>query len=95
MSNDKYWIVEYRLPIQIDDASDANEAAEKASRILYNETGVEVSNWFARVFEYGGDVEDIGIQAEWFFNPTGVAARVWDQNHAEHDEIVKGMKKDG
>jgi len=75
----------------IEDANNAKEAVELAGSEIYKETGVEVSNWFARVFEYGGDLDDIGVQSEWFFNPTGVAERVYDQNHKEHEFIVKKM----
>jgi len=93
MSKKGYWIVEYRLPIFIEDAEDAKDATQKASKEISRETGVDVSNWFARVFEYGtGELEDVGVQEEYFFNPTGVSVRVIEQNHAEHDEIVKEMK---
>jgi len=94
MSDNKYWVVEYRLPKVIEDADSATEAAELAREQLYRETGIEVNHWFARVFRYGGDVDEFGVQEEWFFNPTGVAARVIEQNHLEHEEIVKSMPQE-
>lgn len=97
MSDTKYFVVEARLPIQINDADSIADAAQKAARRIKFEYGVDVSNWFLRVFVYGGDDENaIGPQETWFSNPTGTKFRQIDTNISTHQEMFeKGMTPDG
>jgi hypothetical protein len=87
MSNENYFVVEARLPIQISDASSVEEAARKAARIIENQYGVNISNWYLRVFEYGAG-EGSGPINEFFSNPSGSKFRKIDENIANHKEIV-------
>ena len=88
MSNDNYFVVEARFPIYIEEALSPEEAARKAARIIENEYGVNISNWFLRVFEYGAG-EESGPIAEYFSNPAGSKFRKIDQNVKEHDNKVR------
>ena len=93
MSNDKYYVVEVRLPVQISEAISVEEAARKAARIIENQYGVNISNWYMRVFEYGGG-ENSGPIAEYFSNPSGSKFRVIDGNVEKHEEIIKNGNED-
>lgn len=97
MSHVKYYVVEARLPVQINDADSPADAAQKAARRLSFEYGVDVSNWFLRVFVYGGEDEmDVGPQETWFCNPSGTKFRKLDENILSHAEMIeKGMTPDG
>jgi len=88
MSNDNYFVVEARLPVYIEEALSPEEAARKAARIIENEYGVNISNWFLRVFEYGAG-EESGPIAEYFSNPAGSKFRKIDQNVKEHDDKIR------
>lgn len=74
----EYYVVEFRFPIQIDDASSVKDAALKAAKECEKRYGFFPSGWFARVFEYDGI--SIGPSAEWFSNPSGTTFRKLDQN---------------
>jgi hypothetical protein len=89
MANNKYYVVEARLPIQIDEAVSPEEAARKAARLIEREYGVNISNWYLRIFEYGGGLEDVGVTAEYFSNPSGSKFRVIDGNITKHNEMVE------
>lgn len=84
-----YWVVEYRLPIRIDSAKDAKEAAEQAARQFEKEYGIRLSNWFARVFEYSP--EAVGPKSEWFANPGGVKFLELTKNHEENNDNREGI----
>lgn len=88
-TNDQYYVVEARLPVQITEASSVEEAARLAARRIENEFGVNISNWFLRVFVYGGDVDDIGPIEEHFSNPMGSKFREIGQNVERHFEMVE------
>ena len=87
MANDNYYVVEARLPVQISEALSVEEAARKAARIIENQYGVNISNWYLRVFEYGAG-EGSGPIGEYFSNPAGSKFRKIDENVDKHKEIV-------
>ena len=91
MADKKYYIVEARLPVQIDDASSVDEAARKAARKIQRDYGVDVSNWFCRVFEYGGAVDRVG-PIEHFSNPAGTKFRDKEQNVEAHNDMFENGK---
>lgn len=88
MANDNYYVVEARLAVQISEALSVEEAARKAARIIENQYGVNLSNWYFRVFEYGAG-EDSGPIGEYFSNPAGSKFRKIDDNVEKHEEIIK------
>lgn len=88
MANENYYVVEARLPVYVSEALSVDEAARKAARIIENMYGVDISNWYLRVFEYGAG-EDVGPIGEYFGNPSGSKFRRIDQNIAEHDEKIR------
>jgi len=87
MANDNYYVVEARLPVQISEALSVEEAARKAARIIENQYGVNISNWYLRVFEYGAG-EGSGPIGEYFSNPAGSKFRKIDDNVDKHEEII-------
>lgn len=86
MNKGRYYVVEYRLPIQVSEASSPKEAASIARRILENKIGVSLSNWFTRVFEYEEGV--VGVSNEYFCNPHGTEFRSIDQNVEKHQQNI-------
>lgn len=88
MANENYYVVEARIAIQITEALTPEEASRKAARIIENQYGVNLSNWYFRIFEYGAG-EEIGPIAEYFSNPSGSKFRKVDENHSKHEEIIK------
>lgn len=88
MANDNYYVVEARLPIYIHEALSVEEASRKAARIIESEYGINISNWYLRVFEYGAG-EESGPINEYFANPAGSKFRKIDQNIEDHAEKVR------
>jgi len=89
MADERYYVVEARLPIQINEALSVEEAARKAARIIERDYGVNVSNWFFRVFVYGDSDGKLGPVEEWFANPSGSKFRQREQNHELHFEMIE------
>jgi len=89
MANEKYYVVEARLPVQISEAASVEEAARKAARFIERDYGVNISNWFLRVFVYGADDDTLGPVEEWFANPSGTKFREKDKNIDLHFELIK------
>jgi hypothetical protein len=89
MASKNYYVVEFRLPHRVSEASSPEEAATKAAQYFRHQFGVDVSLWFTRVFEYGGGPEDIGPIGEWFSNPQGTKFRKIDQNYSNHQELFE------
>ncbi len=83
--DNKYWVVEIRLPVQ----NSPQDAAMKAARQIENKYGISVSNWFLRVFEYGGEPDRDGVVAEYFSNPSGSVFREVTANITKHEELIK------
>lgn len=88
MANENYYVVEARLPVQISEAFSPEEAGRKAARIIENQYGVNISNWYLRVFEYGAG-EDSGPIGEYFCNPAGTKFRKIDANIEEHIKRIE------
>lgn len=88
----RYFIVEFRLPVEVQEAPSVEEAARKARRQLENDTGINVSNWYTRVFEYAEGPDNVGPIAEFFANPPGIVFRQVDQNINHHEELIKEGK---
>jgi hypothetical protein len=89
MDSDKsYWVVEYRFPIQVEQALTPKEAQLLASSKFEKEYGFKPSGWFARVFEYGPSVDEVGPLKEYFFNPSGASYRELDKNDDSHGRKV-------
>jgi hypothetical protein len=89
MANERYYIVEARLPIQITDAVSVEEAARKAARIIERDHNIDLSNWFLRVFVYGAEEGELGPVEEWFSNPSGSKFRQREQNIERHFDMIK------
>lgn len=89
MANQKYYVVEARIPVQVTDAESVKDAASIAARRIKSEYGTDVSNWFLRVFVYDGDNERVGPQEEWFSNPTGTSFREFSQNFDHHNDLIE------
>jgi len=81
---EKYWVVEFRFPIQVNSATSAMDAYKKASKILESRFGFQLSAWFCRVFEYSEN--STGPAEEWFCNPGGSKFRRKNQN-IQHESI--------
>ena len=95
MSTEKsYWVVEYRFPIAVSEASSPEEAAKKASESIQSTYGFIPSNWFARVFEYGPSNDEVGPLAEYFCNPSGTSFRKLNQNDEDHGRMFHEKTKD-
>lgn len=92
MADEKYWVVEARLPIQINDADTAEEAARKAAKQIEFQHGISISNWFLRVFEYGGEKDEVGVVREWFSNPAGTKFRDIEGNVEVHQSLYEEGK---
>lgn len=89
MADNRYYVVEARLPIQITDAASVDEAARKAARIIERDYNLNLSNWFLRVFVYGDSDGELGPVEEWFSNPSGSKFRQHDQNIEIHLEMIE------
>jgi hypothetical protein len=92
LANERYYIVEARLPIQITEAASVDEAARKAARIIERDHNLNLSNWFFRVFVYGAEDGELGPVEEWFSNPAGSKFRERDKNIDLHFQLVKDNK---
>jgi hypothetical protein len=87
--DEKYFVVEFRLPFEVLEANSPKDAAAKARRIFERDSGLDVSNWFTRVFQYSDEHGEVGPIKEWFANPSGSEFREVDQNIVEHDKRSK------
>lgn len=89
MASKKYYVVEFRMPIEITEAATVEEAARRAKKIMERETGVSFSSWYTRVFEYGEGNENIGVVKEYFANPSGTTFRELTENIDKHEKLIK------
>jgi len=88
----KHFVVEYRIPIDVDDVDTVQEAVTRAKRIIDRQFGISPDHWFARVFEYDSDHENIGPAKEYFYNPNSAVPREITKNIGYHkDMIEKGI----
>lgn len=86
---DKYFVVEYRIPIKVDDVNSIQEALSKASRICQRQHGFKPDNWYSRIFEYVTGMEEPGVFKEYFYNPYSATYREITKNHGYHNDMVK------
>lgn len=84
-----YYIVEYRIPIQIDDIGSVQEAMSRAKQICHNRFGFYPDNWYARIFEYSIENEGVGPVKEYFYNPNSSNYREIEANIGYHNDLVK------
>jgi hypothetical protein len=85
----KYFVIEYRLPIQVDDVSSIPEAVSRAKRIVENRFGFAPDNWNARVFEYDPEADVVGHVKEYFYNPHSASFREITKNLEYHKDMVE------
>jgi len=86
---DEYFVVEFRIPIRVDDVSSVQEAISKANRICQRQHGFKPDNWYARVFEYTTGEEVVGPFKEYFYNPYSATYREVTKNHGYHNDMIK------
>jgi hypothetical protein len=87
-----YYIVEYRLPILVEDINSVQEAVSRARRICANRFGFSPENWYARVIEYSSESDMGGPVKEYFYNPHSSNYREIEINIGYHnDMIAKGI----
>lgn len=90
---DKYYIVEFRYPIKIEDTDTAIEAASKASRICERVFGFKPDNWYARIFEYTTGEKITGPVKEYFYNPNSSNVREIEKNIGYFNDLIeKGIQ---
>lgn len=97
MSNEKkYWVVEFRFPINISNADSPERAASIAADKMNEEYGFRPSAWYTRVFEYGPSLDIVGPLAEYFCNPAGTQFRQLNKNDEAHSRLYheKVVEKD-
>ena len=85
MAQEKYYVVEARLPIEVGKATTPELAALKFAKIFQNRYGFDIDNWFLRIFEYQTDINDVGPN-EYFSNPSGSKFRLITSNIEDHQE---------
>jgi len=89
---DKYYVVEFRLPVRVENINSVAEAVSLANRICHRQHGFKPDNWFARVFEYSADEDNAGPFKEYFYNPHSATHREIVKNHGYHNDLIaKGI----
>ena len=86
---DGYYVVEFRIPIKVEDSSSVQEALSKANRICQRQHGFKPDNWYARIFEYSSGEDVVGPFKEYFYNPYSATYREIVKNHGYHNDLVK------
>ena len=86
---DNYFVVEFRIPIRVEDSSSVYEALSKANRICQRQHGFKPDNWYARIFEYSTGVDTAGPFKEYFYNPYSATYREITKNHGYHNDLIK------
>ncbi len=76
--SEQYYVVEYRFPVQVNEAASVKDAASKAAKEIEKKFGFVPSAWFARVFVY--DSESEGVLEEHFSSPGGEKFRKVNKN---------------
>jgi hypothetical protein len=90
-----YFVVEFRLPIQIDTVNTVEEALSIAGQICKDQHGFKPDNWYARIFEYTTGSSEIGHVREHFYNPHSATHREITKNVEYFNELVhKGLTLD-
>lgn len=86
---DNYYIVEFRIPIRVDDVDNVMSAVSIANRICERQHGFKPSNWFARIFEYTVGEKTVGHVREYFYNPNSSTSREIEKNIGYHNDLIK------
>lgn len=87
-----YYVVEYRMPIEVEDVNSVQEATSRAKRICENRFGFAPDNWYARIYEYSVESEFGGPVKEYFYNPNSSTYREIQANIGYHNDLVeKGL----
>jgi hypothetical protein len=92
---DKYYVVEFRYPIKVEDTDTAIEATSKAARICERVFGFKPENWYARIFEYTTGEKTTGPVKEYFYNPNSSNVREIEKNIGYFNDLIqKGIEPD-
>jgi hypothetical protein len=83
-----YFVVEFRLPIQVDTVNTVKEALSIAGQICKDQHGFKPDNWYARIFEYNVGEKVSGHVKEYFYNPNSATAREITKNISHHNDLV-------
>ena len=86
---DGYYVVEFRIPIKVEDSSSVQEALSKANRICQRQHGFKPDNWYARIFEYSSGEDVVGPFKEYLKKPNSATYREIVKNHGYHNDLVK------
>ena len=89
---DGYYVVEFRIPIRVDETGTVQEALSKANRICQRQYGFKPDNWYARVFEYTTGENIAGPYKEYFYNPYSATYREIQKNLGYHNDLFKSGK---
>jgi len=85
----KYFVVEFRLPFEVQDVDSVQVAMNRAKLMCENMFDFIPDNWFARVFEYVTDDQISGPAKEYFYNPNSASFREIEKNIGYHNDYVK------
>lgn len=85
----KYYVVEFRYPIKVENTDGISHVVSKAARICERIFGFRPENWFARIFEYETGEGKPGVSKEYFYNPNNSTYREIHKNIGYHDDMVK------
>tara|TARA_B100002019_G_scaffold73910_1_gene63836 strand:- start:2636 stop:2947 length:312 start_codon:yes stop_codon:yes gene_type:complete len=85
----KYYVVEYRLAISIEEADSVQKAVSMAKRICERQYGFIPENWNARIFEYGSGENKDGSVSEYFYNPNSSNFREITKNIGYHKDLIE------
>lgn len=92
---ENYYVVEFRIPIEIREAEGVSHAVSKASRMCERMFGFKPNNWFARIFQYNTGEKQVGVSKEYFYNPNSSTYREISKNIGFHNDMVeKGLSPD-
>lgn len=86
---DNYYVVEFRIPIKVDDSGSVQEVLSKANRICQRQYGFKPDNWYARIFEFTTTDSVVGPFKEYFYNPYSSTYREVTKNHGYHNDLIK------
>ena len=88
----KYFVVEFRYPIKVDNVNSVQEAVSMAAQICEKEFGFKPRNWNSRIFEYSTEKNEEGHIKEYFYNPNSSTYREITKNILYFNELVeKGL----
>lgn len=86
---DKYYVVEYRFPILVEQVDTPIEATSKAARMCERMFGFKPDNWYARIFEYTTGEKETGPVKEHFYNPSSSSVREIEKNIGYFNDLIE------